>query len=75
MIGWVTPGQLPAFEAIVRQVPVWRHRQDWRSQQWVHDVVRAVGGGYQGMFMDAVTFGGLQKHMKRMLDAWENGDI
>lgn len=75
VIGWVHPGQLSAFEMVVRQVPVWRHKPDWRSQQWVYEVVRTVGGSYQGVFMDGVTFGGLQRQMGRLLDAWENGDI
>ncbi|KAG8213581.1 hypothetical protein J3R82DRAFT_10249 [Butyriboletus roseoflavus] len=75
VIGWVHPGQMSVFETVVRQVPVWRHRPDWRSQQWVYEVVKAVGGGFQGVFMDGVTFGGLQRQMGRLLDAWENGDI
>lgn len=75
VIGWVSPGQLSMFEMAVKQVPVWRHRPDWRSQQWVYDVVRAVGTNYQGVFMEGATFGGLQRHMGRLLDAWENGDI
>jgi len=75
VIGWVHPAQLGVFERVARQAPVWRHRPDWRCQQWVYEVVRAVGGNYQGLFMDGVTFVELQKHMGRLLDAWENGDI
>jgi len=75
VIGWVSPGQVGVFERAARQVQVWRHRPDWRSQQWVYEVVRAVGGNYQGMQMSDVTFGGLHKHMGRLLDAWERGDI
>ena len=75
VIGWVSPGQVGVFERAVRQVPVWRHRPDWRSQQWVYDVVRAVGGSYQGVHMSDVTFVVLHKHMGRLLDAWERGDI
>ncbi|KAH0827388.1 hypothetical protein J3R83DRAFT_4041 [Lanmaoa asiatica] len=75
VIGWVSPGQLHVFERVVKQVPVWRHRPDWWSQQWVYEVVRAVGVSYQGVLMDGVSFGGLQRHMGRLLEAWENGDI
>lgn len=75
VIGWVSAGQLGVFEGVVRQVQVFRHRADWRSQHWVYEVVRAIGGNYQGVFMDGVAFGGLQAHMGKLLDAWERGDI
>ncbi|KAI9572300.1 hypothetical protein HD554DRAFT_2015360, partial [Boletus coccyginus] len=75
VIGWVHPTQLGVFESVVRQVPVLRHLPDWRCQQWVYEVVRAVGVSYQGLFMDGVAFVELQRHMGRLLDAWENGDI
>ncbi|KAF8550898.1 hypothetical protein OG21DRAFT_359101 [Imleria badia] len=75
VIGWVHPTQLGVFERVVRQVPVWRHRPDWRCQHWVYEAVSAVGTGHPGVFVDGVTFVGLQKQMGRLLDAWENGDI
>ena len=75
VIGWVHPAQLGVFERAARQVQVWRHRPDWLCQQWVHEVVRTVGGQHHGVFMDGVTFVALQKHMGRLLEAWENGDI
>ncbi|KAG9316250.1 hypothetical protein JVU11DRAFT_2277 [Chiua virens] len=78
VVGWVSPGQLGVFERVVRQVPVWRHRADWWCQQWVYDVVRAVGASAcPGVFImtDGMTFGGMQRHLGRLLEAWENGDI
>ena len=76
VIGWVHPAQLGVFERAVRQVQVWRQRPDWRCQQWVYEVMRAVGGQHDhGVFVEQVTFVLLQRHMGRLLEAWENGDI
>lgn len=75
------PGALPAFERAVKKVQVWRHRADWQSQHWVYEAICACGVGGrdrpEGVFVDVagVSFGGLQKHMGRLLDAWEKGDI
>jgi hypothetical protein len=75
VIGWVHPAHLGVFERAVRQVQVWRQRPDWRCQQWVYEAMRAVGGQSHGVFVEQVTSGALQRHMGRLLEAWENGDI
>lgn len=76
VIGWVHPAQLGAFERVVRQVPVWRGRPEWRCQQWVYEVMCALGGGRcEGVYVEVYALAGLQRQMGWLLEAWEKGDI
>ncbi|KAF8441653.1 hypothetical protein L210DRAFT_788092, partial [Boletus edulis BED1] len=81
VVGWVHPAAVRAFERVARGVRVWRQRPEWRCQEWVFEVLCALGEeerkrkAQADWRIEGWTFPGLQRQMGKLLDAWENGDI